>query len=249
MLFSFKRAMALTLLALSFSFLPVLTEQTSSTAVAQEKMPNRYRNLPWQYGTKTPKTVQLCDVLNFTLPRGFAILHFQGTQQLNRLTENPQTNECATIAASDMTWFAMLDYDRIGYVSDNGKVDADKLMESIKEGLAVGNRARARSGWAPLEMVGWIQKPKYDVNVNQLVWSTRLVSDGHESVNYETRLLGREGVIEVILVYAPEDEQRAIKEFTQLLKGLSFVSGKRYRDFKPGDKRAKETLADLIVGR
>ena len=242
-----RKITALALFGFSLSLLPVLAQQPASMAVAQE-MPKYYRNLPWVQGTKDAKSVRLCDVMDLKLPQGFVVLHKTGTQQLNRLTENPQTNECATIASGSMTWFAMLEYDRIGYVADTDKVDADKLMDAIKKGLAAGNRERARSGWAPLEMIGWIQEPTYDPALNQLVWSTKLVSDGDESINYETRILGREGVIEVILVSAPEDMETAVREFNMLLKRLTFIPGKRYSDVKPGDKRSKLSLSDLILG-
>lgn len=243
----FKRAFALTLLAFSLSLLPVMTDQTASTAIAQT-MPEYYRTLPWIFGAKQPKSVRLCDVLDFKLTRGVAILHQKGTQGLNYLTENPQTDECATIAPVSMDWFVMLNYVPIGYVSDDGKLDADALMESMKKANEVGNQERAKHGWAPLEMVGWINKPTYDASTGRLIWAVRLVSEGDETVNYETRLLGRRGVIEIMLVSAPEDMQRAIKEFNQLSKGLSFMPGERYKEVKPSDRRAKQTLSDLIVG-
>ena len=221
----------------------------SSFAVAKPaQMPDYYKGLPWKYGEAAGKGVKLCNVLEVKLPEGYASLEKAGTQQLNRLTENPETDECATIAPTSMDWFVMFRYDPIGYVKDDEKIDPDQLLKEMKEGNEVGNEERKKHGWAPLEMVGWVIKPTYDKEVNRLIWATKLRSGADESVNYETRILGREGVTEVILVSAPEDMDRAVKEFNELAKKMEYVQGKRYDEFTDGDRIAKVGLAALITG-
>lgn len=231
-----------------FSLLGAFLLATPFAMAARDRMPSPYNSLPWTYGGKSGDKVTLCGVLEMDLPEGYATLSKSGTQRLNTMTENPQTDECATIAPVSMDWFVMLGYDKIGYVKDDDEIDPDALMKDMKRGIEYGNKERKQRGWPELEMVGWVIKPKYDKSVNRLIWATKLTSDGHESINYETRILGREGVTEVILVSAPEDMDQAIKEFNMLASKMSYVEGKRYDEFKDGDKVAKYGLAALITG-
>ena len=228
----------------------LLSSASAIFAQAPEKMPAPYNSLPWVYGKKDEdKKVKICNILDVKLPEGYALLHKPGTQQLNTMTENPQTNECATIAPSSLNWFAMFEYDPIGYVKDDEKIDPDELMKQMKEGNKIANEERAKRGWAPLEMVGWVKEPSYDKSVNRLAWAVRLKSEGQQTDNYETRVLGREGVTEVILVAAPEDMDAAIAELNQMLaKNIEYADGKRYDEFKDGDRLAKYGLAALITG-
>jgi len=67
-------------------------------------------------------------------------------------------------------------------------------------------------------------------------------------VNYNTRLLGRKGVMEVSLVVDPEKLSATMPAYQALLKDYDFKQGERYAEFRQGDKIAKYGLAALVTG-
>jgi uncharacterized membrane-anchored protein len=67
-------------------------------------------------------------------------------------------------------------------------------------------------------------------------------------VNFNTKLLGRGGVMSVVLITPPETLSAATIEFKSALSGFEYVAGQRYAEYKPGDKIAKYGLAALITG-
>src|SRR6266436_5161413 len=78
--------------------------------------------------------------------------------------------------------------------------------------------------------------------------SVRATSEGRPVLNYNTRLLGRKGVMEVVLVVDPEKLPETLPVFRTLLAGYSLSSGQTYAEYRPGDKVAKYGLAALVVG-
>jgi uncharacterized membrane-anchored protein len=100
----------------------------------------------------------------------------------------------------------------MGYVRDNDadKIDADKLLSEIKDGTEEDNKGRVKNGKSTLDIIGWDEKPHYDSNAHNLVWSVLAKSDGREIINYNVRILGCGGVTEVTLV-ADKDEMEKVK--------------------------------------
>src|SRR5215472_14705294 len=90
--------------------------------------------------------------------------------------------------------------------------------------------------------------PTYDTNTHNLEWAIRAASEGHQILNYNTRLLGRKGVMEVVLVVDPENLSETLPAFRKALAGYSFQTGQRYAEYRSGDKVAKYGLAALVVG-
>jgi uncharacterized membrane-anchored protein len=67
-------------------------------------------------------------------------------------------------------------------------------------------------------------------------------------VNFNTRLLGRGGVMSAVLITSPESLTSSITDFKDALTGFDYLPGRRYAEYKPGDKVAKYGLAALITG-
>jgi uncharacterized membrane-anchored protein len=68
-------------------------------------------------------------------------------------------------------------------------------------------------------------------------------------VNFNTRVLGRKGIVSLNLVCDPEDLPASKPEVATLLEGTAFKSGSRYEDFNSKtDKIAEYGLAGLILG-
>ena len=144
----------------------------------------------------------------------------------------------------------MFRFSDVGYVKDDDKdkLDGDKLLKSIREGTEAANKYREKMGAAPLHITGWEIPPRYNEQSHNLEWAIRGESEGSPVINYNTRLLGRKGVMEVKLVMDPEVMNAALPAYQALLKDYSYKQGERYAEYRSGDKLAKYGLAALITG-
>lgn len=205
-------------------------------------------DLPWKFG---PTKVQLGSQATLDVPDGYAFLDPAGTKQLNELMENPpDESDTYTLAPTDMKWTAFFDYDDVGYVKDDEKLDPDDILASVKQGTEESNKERRSRGWETLTLVGWQNKPQYDTQFKSLTWSFLARSDNSHSdvVNYNARILGRSGVMNVVLVSDPQALNQAVTDFKGTLGGFAFAPGQSYSDFHTGDRVAEYGLAALITG-
>src|SRR5690606_6227101 len=77
---------------------------------------------------------------------------------------------------------------------------------------------------------------------------SQMQQSGSQVVNYNTRLLGRRGVMEVVVVSSPETLTASIADFKELVPGYEFSAGEKYAEFREGDHVAEYGLAALITG-
>lgn len=218
------------------------------SAMAQDEGKEFLKSFPWQRGPGVGKIGPHAEV---QIPKGYAFLPAADTQKLLESFGNPTSGrELGLIGPDGLDWFVVYEYDDCGYVKDDerDKLDADGMLKSIRAGNDVGNEERKKRGFPTMTIVGWEQPPRYDTATNNLVWAIRAESDGSAVVNYNTRRLGREGVMEVTLVVNPEKMNATIPAFDTIMKGYKFSSGKQYADFKPGDRIAEYGLAALVTG-
>ncbi|QWT21546.1 DUF2167 domain-containing protein [Bacillus sp. NP157] len=206
------------------------------------------KDLPWQVG---PTKVQVGTQASMDVPEGYAFLGPDGTRRLDKIMHNPSSDsDTYTLAPKALDWAAFFDYDDVGYVKDDEKLDADDLLKSVTEGTEESNKERLQNGWDPLSVTGWKTRPQYDATFKSLTWAFVLRNNKtqHESVNYNARLLGRSGVMSVVLVADPEDLTTAIGQFKSAIGGFAFNAGQAYTDFHTGDRVAEYGLGALIVG-
>jgi uncharacterized membrane-anchored protein len=158
--------------------------------------------------------------------------------------------ELGYVSPEDMSWFAVFEFDDCGYVKDDekNKLDADKLLEQMKENQKATNKELAKRGMPSLEVTGWHTPPFYNPTTNNLEWAIRLTSGGNENINYKTKLLGRRGVMDVVLVCDEEQMATVVPAYQELLKGFAFNKEENYASFSKGDKVAEYGLTGLIVG-
>jgi uncharacterized membrane-anchored protein len=164
----------------------------------------------------------------------------------------PNGNELGLVAPKDeeQGWLLVFKYMDVGYVKDDekDKIDADALLKDIKEGTEEANKERQTRGIPGLHVTGWKQPPKYDSKTHNFTWALLAKSDdGTEVVNYNIRLLGREGYVSVTLADAPENLATSKPIVEKLLTKFSFKSGKTYSEFRQGDKVAEYGLAALVA--
>ena len=200
---------------------------------------------------KGPATAPLTDVAQIALPAGYMFLDGKQTRAMMKAAGEPSSgNEVGFLRPTNGGWAVYFEYDDVGYVKDDekDKLDAAKLLKAITAGNDEANKERERYGSAPLIITGWEQEPKYDEKTHNLTWAIRATSEGQPVLNYNTRLLGRKGVMEVVLVCDPADLQTILPTFNGLLGDYKFNTGQSYAEYKPGDKVAKYGLGALVLG-
>ncbi|WP_315069708.1 DUF2167 domain-containing protein [uncultured Clostridium sp.] len=202
-----------------------------------------------------PKTVDIgSDLAKLDLPSDYVFADGKDAKEIMKEMDNTVTNrEQGIVFSKDNTqnWYVLFEFDDMGYVRDNDadKIDADKLLSEIKDGTEEDNKERVKNGKSTLDIIGWDEKPHYDSNTHNLVWSVLAKSDGREIINYNVRILGRGGVTEVTLV-ADKDEMEKVKpNLETIVSKYSYKEGNRYTDYVNGDKVAQVGgVAALIAG-
>ncbi len=146
----------------------------------------------------------------------------------------------------------IFEFDSVGYVKDDDQdaLDADKMLASLREGQEEANAELKKLGRSELEIDRWQVKPHYDPASHNLEWGpvVKNKQTGHETVNYNVRLLGRRGVTEVTLLVSPETLDTQLPWFRDMLKGFTYQQGEDYAAFRSGDKVAEYGLAALVTG-
>src|SRR5256885_623530 len=146
-------------------------------------------------------------------------------------------------------WGVIISYDEPGHVDDNEKIDAPKLLDSIREGTEEMNKERVKNGFSELHVGDWSELPHYDKAVHRLVWGLPATSERGTTINYNTRVLGRRGVVSLNLLSDPTRFSVEKSNAATLLAATTFKTGARYEDFnKKTDKVAEYGLMGLILG-
>jgi uncharacterized membrane-anchored protein len=203
--------------------------------------------LQWIRG---PQQVQLFGNSTLEVPAGYVFLNPAETAKLETITHNIGGGTEYFLAPEDLHWGAHFSFKDDGYVKDDEKIDAPSLLQSIKDGTTAANKIRRERGWDEMEVIGWQTAPHYETKTNRLEWAVTgkdLKSDT-AVVNFNTRILGRGGVMSVVLIADPQDLSAATEEFKSTLGGFAYSPGQRYAEYRPGDKVAKYGLAALVTG-
>lgn len=207
---------------------------------------NPFADLDWKKG---PTTARVGNIAEQRVGSGYMFLEASDARKFMELNQNPSSeSDVGVIVAED--WWACYSYADIGYVSDEEKesLDSDAILHSLKEGSKAGNAERRRRGWSELTLLGWAREPHYDSRTHNLEWATRLSSDNGIVVNYNTRILGRGGVMSVTLACDPDKLDDVLPQFKSALRGFSYTSGNRYLEYRKGDRTAEVGLSALILG-
>jgi uncharacterized membrane-anchored protein len=155
--------------------------------------------------------------------------------------------------AGGETWFAILQYAPEGHVSDSDAttIDYDELLKKMKSDADADAKQRRASGYEGAELVGWSQKPFYDPSAKKLYWakSIRFDNEPKLTLNYDVRILGREGFVNIKIVDSIEHLDKINLQMPALLSMVNFTKNNRYADYnKSTDHTAAYGLAGLIAG-
>lgn len=209
-----------------------------------------------------PAEIKLREQGLLKLPAGYVWIPEPAATQLMRAMGNhPDSRQLGLVfPAGEANWLVVAKYEPSGYIKDDDARDwkVDEMFQSLKDGTEAANKERSERGFPELEILGWVQKPSYDPQTHQLVWS---MSARHKhtggasadadatSINYNTYALGREGYISMNLITDLKDIEKDKAHAATLLAALSFSDGKRYADFNAStDHMAEYGLAALVGG-
>jgi uncharacterized membrane-anchored protein len=219
----------------------------SAPSLAQDDSQGKQiRELDWKL---EPAVGSIAGKATVPLTGGLRFLDSGPTDKIMTLTGNLPRKDSYLLGRNDLGWFAVFDFVPEGYVKDDEKINAQELLDVLKEGNRESAEERKRRGLPSLALEGWQVSPRYDEENKRLEWATLLrAENGEKVVNYSTKLLGRRGYTSAILVSDPQNFEQDVKEFKVALKGIQYVPGETYAEWKPGEKVAAYGLGALIVG-
>lgn len=201
------------------------------------------------------------EIATLNLPASFRYLDPADTEKL--ITDGwgnpPGAKTLGMIVPADVNplseagWGVVVTYDKDGHVKDDDadKINYSDLLKDMQEGMAENNKARQEQGYAPMSLVGWAEQPSYDKGQHKLYWAKELHTDGSKEngLNYNIRVLGREGVLVLNAVSGMEQIAQVKQEMKKVTAFTEFTPGNRYIDFNAStDKVAEYGLAALVAG-
>ena len=158
-----------------------------------------------------------------------------------------------TSLLSTAGWGVIVTYDADGHVKDNDAdaIKYDELLKEMQEGTEANNEERKKLGYAAMHLVGWAEKPSYDKASHKLYWAKELktAGDAGNGLNYNIRVLGREGVLVLNAVASMDQIDKIRTEMKQVTAFSEFTPGNTYADFNSTtDKTAEYGIAALVAG-
>lgn len=199
--------------------------------------------LVWKNGTQP-----ITERASILLPTGFRMLDPTETNKFLKLTGNLPEPESYTIAPTDLSWFAVMDFSQIGYVKDDETIDPDALLTTMRENQTASNERRKEDGLDPLNVAGWAVVPHYDKASHNLEYGLKLTTPDGQNVNYAMRLLGRRGVMTATLISDTATLDQNLSTFRQVLQGFKYAPSESYAAYQDGDPVSEYGLAALVTG-
>ncbi len=150
-------------------------------------------------------------------------------------------------------WGVVVTYEKDGHVKDNDadSIKYDELLKTMQEQTSQDNEQRKKDGYPAMTLVGWTEAPHYDKASHKLYWAKELRSagDSQDGLNYNIRVLGREGVLVLNAVAGMQQIATIKSEMRNVTAFTDFTPGNRYTDFDgKTDKVAEYGIAALIAG-
>ena len=241
-----KKLVAVALAIGVATIVPASARAQDNQQQAQLGLAKQIESLNWVHG---PATVPIGNEANIHIPKGIRYLGSADTHKFLELNGNPAEDSDYTIAPETLTWFAILEFESAGYVSDKEKIDPDALFTQIKSSEDEDNKQRTSMGQTGLHLDRWLTPPHYDGASHNLEWGTVMHTDsGDQLVNYTSRILGRDGMTKAILVTDPSSFSSDLSQYRSAMSGFAYQADKKYEDHKAGDKMAAYGLGALVAG-
>ena len=201
-------------------------------------------------------------VASLDLPDGFHYLSPEDTESvLVTAWGNPPGNETLGMLLqspddilADESWAVIIAYEEDGYVSDENadSIDYGSMLADMQESSRETNAARVEAGYEEVELVGWAATPRYDKVANKLYWAKELRFGDIpvNTLNYNVRILGRQGVLVLNLIATMPQLEEIETAIPTVLAMTNFNPGHRYSDFDPNiDEVAAYGIGALVAGK
>ena len=133
-------------------------------------------------------------------------------------------------------------------VEDWAGIDADALLESIRERIRAQNRERAERGIAPTTVTGWREPPEYAASYDVARWAIEFDEAGAPAMIARALKLGRYGYLQFTWIGPVAQYSETDSLLDAALAGHDFREGGSYADFQDGDKVAAYGLGALAAG-
>jgi uncharacterized membrane-anchored protein len=156
--------------------------QDDAQSAPPETQEQQLPSLDWKVG---PTQADIGQVAEIKLPEHYRFTGAAGTRALMERMGNPTSDEeLGLLAPDDGDWFVVFEFDESGHVKDDekDKLDADAILQAIREGNDVSNQERRKRGWSTIDVVGWEVTPRYDAVTHNLEWAVRGRSENHDIV-------------------------------------------------------------------
>lgn len=223
------------------------TVPTPEQVEAQAQWQAFLDSLAWQ----TDGAGDLSEWATIHIPEGYRFLEGADAAKLMEAYGNLPDNYEGLIAVNDLDWLVLFEFDNSGYVKDDEKddLDPDKLLKTLQADQEASNTYREQQGLQPMYIDGWAVEPRYNQITNNLEWGLLLRSGSSaQFVNYKTKLLGRDGLMDVTLICDLQGLQAILPAYQDLLLGHQYKEGRSYGEYRKGDKLAEYGLTALIAG-
>lgn len=240
------------MLILGLSLLGVALGQNDTFDPAQFE-----RSLVYQTGLVSV----LNQKVNIQVPVNMRFLDASNAQKL--LEEgwgNPQDPDvlgmlvpARTSPMSNSGWGVVVTYEEDGHISDKdaSTINYSQLLKDMQEASRSSNAERKEAGYPTVDLIGWATPPRYDGLSHKMYWAKEISfdSDPVHTLNYNVRVLGRTGVLNLNAVAGMNQISEVEAAIPEMLDAVSFTPGNRYEDFQAGrDKVAEYGLAALVAG-
>jgi uncharacterized membrane-anchored protein len=151
------------------------------------------------------------------------------------------------------SWGGVISYSDEGYVSDVNAQTTDytALLTDLQQQTSEANPERAKAGYAPITLVGWASAPHYDQATHALHWARELQFGtdpaSPHTLNYQLRVLGREGVLNVNFVAGMPQLAAVQSAIPAVISQVKYDADRDYASHRDGDRVAAYGLAGLIA--
>lgn len=201
------------------------------------------------------------DRATLTVPAGYYYLDRADAKRvLEEAWGNPPSDSAEGMlfpekfsAVDSDSWGVVISFEETGYVSDADaeKINYDDLLRDMQKEQKELNPELIKENYPPIEIVGWATPPRYDSRTHRIYWAKDLIfgSDNVHTLNYDMRILGRHGVLQLKFVAAMDDLKTIEEASAAVLASPEFKPGFRYEEFDPRtDAKADFGIAGLVAG-
>lgn len=197
-------------------------------------------------------TVNLGDYAQMDVPDGYRFVDAETARNwLDRLNNPVSQGLLGIIGPTSGKWWAVLDFDDIGYVKgvdDNS--DFGDILNAVRGRIDKDKAQDVDPSSARIASVDWEIKPKYDATEHSLEWAFWVKGRSGKLANHTMALFGRRGVLHITAVQPLQDSKSQSDSIPldELAKRITFKEGQGYAEYRDGDKVSGADLKKLVVG-